>query len=365
MFWLAKITSASLEGLKCALSRIDPGRGLVVSKLENMWGSAMPDPSEPHGTGIRRCRDGDAGGARSRRNRLLAVLLPDGSAWYDGEAKMWERSQVEQLTGLSRHMVQDLCYQNTKRGGLGFWEPAVSKPGYSRFDEGDLLMFYLVGQLKRAGFTLREVEEAVFDILEEGGMLGETLRVKARALHARRAELDDQLAALECLEDAAEVQPDERLYAVMESATLRNAARAVEEAAREEHATAEEAEPIRAGFEHLVRELLMELGEKELVEAPLAEEFAELRQHVGRLLAVEADPASAEAHVLASRLARHIANAGGAGDVGAVGRRARVTLRALALFLNDAANGVPVELVFGNGSFVFLAQAAGACGEVL
>ena len=88
---------------------------------------------------------------------------------------MWERSQVERLTGLSRHMIQDLCYHNTKGGGLGFWEPAVSKPGYSRFDEGDLLMFYLVGQLKRAGFTLREVEPTVFAILENDDSLVRTL----------------------------------------------------------------------------------------------------------------------------------------------------------------------------------------------
>lgn len=274
---------------------------------------------------------------------------------------MWERSQVEQLTGLSRHMVQDLCYQNTKRGGLGFWEPAVSKPGYSRFDEGDLLMFYLVGQLKRAGFTLREVEDAVFDILEEDGALDETLRAKARALHARRAELDDQLAALECLEDAVEVQPSERLCAVMETATLRNAMHAIEEAARAERVTAEEVALVRAGFEQFVRELLMELGEDELLEAPAADEFAELRQRVERLLAAEADPAGAEARLFVNRLVQHIAgdgNASDAGDVGVAERSERVTLRALALFLGDAANGVPVELVFGNGSYAFLAQAA-------
>ena len=54
---------------------------------------------------------------------------------------MWKRSEVERLTGLGRHTIQDLCNQNTSRDGLGFWEPAVMKPGYSRFDEGDLLLF--------------------------------------------------------------------------------------------------------------------------------------------------------------------------------------------------------------------------------
>lgn len=85
---------------------------------------------------------------------------------------MWKRSQVEQLTGLTRHTIQDLCNPNTAGDGLGFWRPAVSKPGYSRFDEGDLLAFYLVRQLTKAGFTLREVEPAVFDLLEDDGSFG-------------------------------------------------------------------------------------------------------------------------------------------------------------------------------------------------
>lgn len=320
----------------------------------------MPDPSEPHGRGDRRGRGGNADGAHRRRRRLLAVLLPDGSAWCGGEAEMWERSQVEQLTGLSRHMVQDLCYQNTKRGGLGFWEPAVSKPGYSRFDEGDLLMFYLVGQLKRAGFTLREVEDAVFDILEEDGALDETLRAKARALHARRAELDDQLAALECLEDAADARPGERLYAVMEGALLGNASRAVEEAARLERAAAEDVALAQAGFERFIQELLAELRGEEIANLQIADEFAEIRRDVEHLLSVEIDPCSAEARVLVSHLVRHIACGGCTTAAEASTSTQCLVSRAIALFLSDAANGVPVELVFGNGSFVFLAQAARA-----
>lgn len=329
-----------------------------MSKLNNTRGLAMPGPSEPHGRGDRRGRGGNADGARRRRNRLLAVLLPDGSAWCEGEAKMWERSQVEQLTGLSRHMVQDLCYQNTKRGGLGFWEPAVSKPGYSRFDEGDLLMFYLVGQLKRAGFTLREVEDAVFDILEEDGALDETLRAKARALHARRTELDDQLNALECLEDAAGARPGERLYAVMEGALLGNAARAVEEAVRLERAAAEDVVLVQAGFERFIQELLAELRGEEMANSQTADEFAEIRRDVEHLLSAEADSSSAEAHVLVRHLAQHIACDGCAADAELSKHVQRLASRALALFLGDAANGVPVELVFGNGSFAFLAQAA-------
>lgn len=296
-------------------------------------------------------------GGGDRRRRLLAVLLPDGSAWSGGEAEMWERSQVEQLTGLSRHMIQDLCYQNTKRGGLGFWEPAVSKPGYARYDEGDLLMFYLVGQLKRAGFTLREVESTVFDILEEDGELNETLRAKARAHHVHRAELDGQLVALECLEEAAEARPSERLYAVMESALPASAARAVEEALRAGHAAAEDAALVRAGFEQFILELLAELRGED-AQGTTAEEYAKIRRDVERLLAAEADPSSAEAHVLVRHLAHHIACGGYATNAEASAPVQRLSLRALALFLSDAANGVPVELVFGNGSFVFLARAA-------
>lgn len=296
-------------------------------------------------------------GGGDRRRRLLAVLLPDGSAWSGGEAEMWERSQVEQLTGLSRHMIQDLCYQNTKRGGLGFWEPAVSKPGYAQYDEGDLLMFYLVGQLKRAGFTLREVESTVFDILEEDGALDETLRAKARVLQTRRSELDGQLEALERLEDAAEARPTDRLYAVMEAAMLRSAAHAVEEAVRSERAVVEDAAFVRAGFERFVREVLEELRGEDARDKP-ADEFVEIRRDVEHLLAAEADPSSAEAHVLARHLAQHIACCGRATAAEASAPAQRLALHALALFLSDAANGVPVELVFGNGSFVFLAQAA-------
>ena len=137
---------------------------------------------------------------------------------------MWERSQVEKLTGLSRHMIQDLCYHNTKSGGLGFWEPAVSKPGYSRFDEGDLLAFYLVRQLMKAGFTLKEIESAVFDLMEDDDSFERALRRKATVLHRRRAELDSKLSVLEYLEVAATAATDDRLYAVMEVALTQSAA---------------------------------------------------------------------------------------------------------------------------------------------
>ena len=146
---------------------------------------------------------------------------------------MWKRSDVERLTGLTRHMIQDLCNPNTSRDGLGFWEPAISKPGYSRFDEGDLLAFYLVRQLMKAGFTLREIESAVFDLMEDDDSFERALRRKATVLHRRRAELDSKLSALEYLEVAATAATDDRLYAVMEVALTQSAERAVQVATTE------------------------------------------------------------------------------------------------------------------------------------
>lgn len=331
-----------------------------MGKLNNAWHKlAIPGFAEPCGRGGRRGADDAADGIRRRRNHLLAVLLPDGTALNGKEVDMWLRSQVEQLTGLNEYTIQSLCYKNTDKGGFGFWEPAVSKPGYSRFDEGDLLMFYLVAQLKLAGFTQGEIEHAVFDLLEQDGTCSTTLREKAQVTQARRSKLDDQLATLEFLDDAMEARPSDRLYAVMESALLASAARAVEEAARSERATAEDAALVQAGFERFIRELLAELRGEDTQGTP-AEELAEIGRDVERLLVAEPDPSSAEARVLTRHLAQHIACDGCATVDEASSSTQCLASRALGLFLSDAANGVPVELVFGNGSFAFLAQASRA-----
>ena len=58
---------------------------------------------------------------------MLAARLPGGTGWSAREVPMWKRSDVERLTGLTRHMIQDLCNPNTTGDGLGFWEPAISK----------------------------------------------------------------------------------------------------------------------------------------------------------------------------------------------------------------------------------------------
>lgn len=281
---------------------------------------------------------------------------------------MWERSQVEQLTGLSRHMIQDLCYQDTKRGGLAFWEPAVSKPGYSRFDEGDLLMFFLVGQLKRAGFTLAEVEATVFDILEEDGALTSTLRKKAHALHERRAGLDGQLTALECLEDAAAAEPSERLYAVMASALAQSVDRAIAAAAERTQAAGGSgvadrlaAERLRTRFLCLVRALIAALqgvaeGNGASQDSAL---FATVAREIRDLVADGCDPCCPAARRAVGQLVRYLATDEAAEGAETAGRR--LALCALAAFLGDAGNGVPVELVLGNGSFAFLGKATAAC----
>lgn len=299
---------------------------------------------------------------------------------------MWKRSDVERLTGLTRHMIQDLCNPNTSRDGLGFWEPVISKPGYSRFDEGDLLAFYLVRQLMKAGFTLKEIESAVFDLMEDDDSFERALRRKAMVLHRRRAELDSKLSALEYLEMAASVSADERLYAVMEVALGQSAERAVRAAASEVQVTEADEESVRRGMRELVAAVLGVLrGEGAPAEmgghgiAPLVAGWA---RAIADLLSDDAAPANAGAQRLIREMAHAVASEGAStgGRAGSVhdalatecagnacdalpsectsSARDGLAVRALAAFLNESENGVPIELVFGEGSFAFLAQAA-------
>ena len=305
------------------------------------------------------------------RRAILAVLQPDGTAWGGKEATMWERSQVERLTGLSRHMIQDLCYHNAKGGGLGFWEPAVSKPGYSRFDEGDLLMFYLVGQLKRAGFTLKEVEAAVFSIMEDTDSLDETLYKKAHELRERQKAIAGQLAALGCLEGAVQVRPTERLYAVMDLSLTRSITQAISAVAAVRPVDEVQVQRVR---DVIVAVALAMTGRlrgtgapdqtKELFRARGIDVDSSLdivAHRVGWLVLEDVAPTDRKARGLVRAIAAALAVVSAAnGD-----RRARhqelFVLEVLARLLGDAGCGVPVELVFGNGSFAFLAQAFRAC----
>lgn len=317
---------------------------------------------------------------------VLAARLPGGTAWRAREVPMWKRSDVERLTGLTRHMIQDLCNPNTSRDGLGFWEPAISKPGYSRFDEGDLLAFYLVRQLMKAGFTLKEIESAVFDLMEDDDSFERALRRKAMVLHRRRAELDSKLSALEYLEMAASVSADERLYAVMEVALGQSAERAVRAAASEVQVTEADEESVRRGMRELVAAVLGVLrGEGAPAEmgghgiAPLVAGWA---RAIADLLSDDVAPVTAGAQRLIREMAHAVAGEGASagGRAGSVhdalatecagnacdvlasectsSARDALAVRALAAFLNESENGVPIELVFGEGSFAFLAQAA-------
>lgn len=238
---------------------------------------------------------------------------------------MWRRSEVEQLTGLGRHTIQDLCNQNTSRDGLGFWEPAVMKPGYSRFDEGDLLAFYLVRQLTKVGFTPAEVGPVILSMTEKNDEFAGALRKRACALGTRRSVIDEQLAGLERLEEAAESSaPEQRLYAVMERETAASASRVADAAARELRAS----DDLRARTRKRLQEIAGSLMEAIRGERP--------RLAIG-------DIETALTYVN-----------------GKEGSDERVLLaRALTLFLNEVENGVPVELALGKGSFARLRQLAG------
>lgn len=306
---------------------------------------------------------------------------------------MWKRSEVERLTGLTRHMIQDLCNQNVSGDGLGFWEPAVSKPGYSRFDESDLLAFYLVRQLTKAGFTLREVEPAVFDLLEEGDAFAEVLRAKEQRLRERQSKIDASLQVLSYLEDAAAAAPGERLQTVMAEALEQSLQRALAAAAQDARSAGEALPPRERA--HVARQAHMVIAEIVVAvqgdvpqrllgmvgdmpsEEAVRSTFVHLSERLAGLLEAGEKPesrsAAAFSWVLASCLAGQVRR-GGLGEsfeetsgrwVREAPANARATrcyaLRVLARFLSEPENGVPVELVLGNGSFSYLAQATAAC----
>ena len=237
---------------------------------------------------------------------------------------MWKRSEVERLTGLGRHTIQDLCNQNTSRAGLGFWEPAVMKPGYSRFDEGDLLAFYLVRQLIKVGFTPAEVGPVILSMTEKNHEFVSSLRKRAHDLNARRVAIDEKLASLERLEEAAVASAPERcLYAMMERELAVSVNRVVGAAARELCAPDDLRERARTSLQEIADSLMRLIRGEDLdpcldeIEAYLAQP-CEKRESQGQVLLA----------------------------------------RATALFLSEVENGVPVELALGKGSFARLRRLA-------
>lgn len=197
------------------------------------------------------------------------------------------------------------------------------KPGYSRFDEGDLLAFYLVRQLTKVGFSPAELGPVVLEMTEKGDAFVCALRMRAHVLADRRSEIDMQMAALERLEEAAVGSaPEERLYAVMTSELTASAERAVDVAASKLRAPDAVRERVR----------------KRLVRA------------AGSLVAsIRGEGAGVSVDEVETCLAS------GRTAEGTPDERALLA-RAVAHFLNEAENGVPVELAFGKGSFARLRQ---------
>ena len=334
---------------------------------------------------------GKAHGAASHQlagdpRRFLAARLSGGTRWDGKEVPMWKRSEVEQLTGLTRHMIQDLCNQNTSGDGLAFWVPAVSKPGYSRFDEGDLLAFYLVRQLSKAGFTLAEVEPAVISMLEEDNTFGECVAAKARQLESERAAIDAKLAATDVLERAVGCAPEERLYAIMGAALTRGAMQAVDAASQEivPKVDGRTTAAVREACCTAVPELLSALGWSTRTWMPGAEMAGstswggisaanrELAAQIGRFAEAVADALCRDVAPNGIDAIRMVRWGAGAlwnrwhpkSTLTSDGEALRLVLAAARAFLAQAENGVPVELALGKGSFDYLAKATDASVEI-
>lgn len=324
-----------------------------------------------HGSG------GAAKHAGKSLRRILAARLPGGTGWDRKEVPMWQRSEVERLTGLSRHAIQDLCNQNTTRDGLGFWVPAVSKPGYARYDEGDLLAFYLVKQLTKAGFTLAEVEPVVFGMLEDDGSFERALQGKEQRLAAQREAVGAKLATLAHLEDAVPVVPEQRLYAIMGEMLEENARAALcavadgTQLAEGERAYA--AECLRA-FAHLLLAVIQ--GEYprfwrrdaagDAAGENRATQLQQTTAHLKNLMGRE-EPGSAAAQAFVVEMMQGLVGMptlpDAACDQGARDELRAATAKTLAAFCAMPENGVPIELVFGNGSFAYLARAMRAWAD--
>ncbi len=277
---------------------------------------------------------------------------------------MWKRSEVERLTGLTRHMIQDLCNQNTAGDGLGFWRPAVHKPGYSRFDEGDLLAFYLVRQLMRAGFTLAEVEPAMFELWEDDASFGGRVAQKAELLQVERVRLNARGEAIGVLERSAHEPPSERLRAIVDEALGRSLRHAVARAAVELGVDPTLTEKVGARLQQARAALVAVLSGE-------ASEHARLQaDRIGALLAHGGvTRVQRSARLLVCLFARHVEEQVCENrTVGEVRNQGEVPVASfvacvLAGVLSEPENGVLIELVYGKGSFKLLSLAAAACAQ--
>lgn len=116
--------------------------------------------------------------------------------------EIWLRSEVEALTGLSKRKVQELCHQNRKTGGMAFWRPFESRPGYSGFDKSDLIAFYIAAKLHKSGFPLIEIKDAFKATLDLGDFDKALFRQKRKELQRRKEEIEIKIRNLDQLEYA-------------------------------------------------------------------------------------------------------------------------------------------------------------------
>lgn len=271
---------------------------------------------------------------------------------------MWTRSQVERLTGLSKKSIQRLCYQNTSRsaGGLGVWRPAESRPGYSRFDDGDLVVLYLLGRFRAAGFSTPELPDVLGGLADAdpGALLG-LLAEKRADLEAERRRIEGRLALVDELSDAAAsgAAPGDAATSIALGCCL----------AELRSAVAREGVAAGAG----AGDGLAPATEPAVSAAELDRALEEFANGLADLMGRGDSPDSAPARGLVRDAASRVVAAMGEGaatgvDAGSRDAVARL-LRAAAGFLERDENGTFVEVMFGAGSAAFLRVAVRACLE--
>lgn len=290
---------------------------------------------------------------------------------------MWQRSEVEKLTGLSRHAIQDLCNQNTAAGGLGFWVPAISKPGFARYDEGDLLAFYLVKQFFKAGFTLAQMESVVFDMFETDSSFAQALSAQQNKLEAYRDKVNAKLTALAQIKQSLVSAPENRPYAIMEAALTSNCNTAFAKAT----APADKNLLSKAQLDqfyhraHLVVQTMFAIIKGESP-ASYYEHLQRLGEQIQALLAKGVSPKSQEAQQLVYlqaaalsglQLLQQQPSSNNTFDATQLPTQESLLFEAALIFITtfcaEPENGTPIELVLGAKSFGFLAHASKACAE--
>ncbi len=293
---------------------------------------------------------------------------------------MWKRSEVERLTGLTRHMIQDLCNQNTAGDGLAFWVPAVSKPGYSRFDEGDLLVFFLVKQLSCAGFALSEVAGAAGDMLEDGMAFEEHMHAKADTLRGDREALEAKIRTADLLEASASYAPEQRIYAIMDMVIARDIDWAIKNdvlAAQVDSALVRNVREVCARAREDVFQAMgwavngphVKMEEARSEKAPTWE-VDRFNDSLADLMDRDVAATDDEAVRFIWETAASAWRKWGVRGMQPARRRdeelaVSLIVRAASMFLSKREHGVPVELVCGRGTFGYLGQASEACVERL